>query len=651
MKRFLLSFVAVVGLLATSCVQDATSDMELNKQGVVTFAVDAQHTSRAYGDTYGGATEATQLYYAVYRDQELLEAISATNEPVLLTDGKASIELSLASGLEYEFVFWAASEAAIQDELYTIDWTTKAMTLNPAKLVTSDESLDAFYKYEKHTISSSNTYEVILKRPFAQINVATNDTAAAAAAGLVVAESWFEVSGAFTTLNLETGLADNVATLKYDVAKKPVAGNTVEANGVNYDLLGVIYVLANAEQSSLNNVKFQYNRAEGGEAVKTIEVPMTPIKRNARTNLVGKILTSDNNFEIEVDPNWGDSFEVDPSAYTTVAVDAASNEEAVVVYTDPTDATAPKKVIINNVAGLDWFAAQGKARTTEAVDASYKVVEQLNTNGGTFEGMVVELNADIDLANVNWTPIANFLGVFDGNNYTVSNVKIVVENNDPAGFFARAKYVQNLKLQNVSINAHYKAGAVVGDGLCSRIENCHVDGLTLEVTPDENKDNANHAGGIVGYLSAENEAYVKGCSVKNATIVAYRDVAAVVGTVNQKSEVVGNTAENVDVVANMLPEYAEQGKNANAGEIAGRVHEAATVENNTVTNVKVDVLKWENDTLSFGSATAFAIIGKYVSEGNDCEGKTIKLGTDVDLSASSWNPIGDNRTDTYFKGT
>ena len=144
MKRFLLSFVAVVGLLATSCVQDATSDMELNKQGVVTFAVDAQHTSRAYGD----ADEAKDLYYAVYqKDGDLLDAISVLpgEDPVELINGAANVSIPLATGLEYEFIFWAASPAAISEGLYTLDFANKTMTLNDNALVASDESLDAFY--------------------------------------------------------------------------------------------------------------------------------------------------------------------------------------------------------------------------------------------------------------------------------------------------------------------------------------------------------------------------------------------------------------------------------------------------------------------------------------------------------------------------
>ena len=212
MKRFLLSFVAVVGLLATSCVQDATSDMELNKQGVVTFAVDAQHTSRAYGI----AAEATDLYYAVYQNGQLLNEISVLpgEEPVTLdNNGAANVSIPLATGLEYEFIFWAASPAAISEELYWLDWDAKTMTLNPDKLVTSDESLDAFYYHDTFTVEGTATRTITLKRPFAQINVATGDTEKAENAGLTVAQTWFDVSGAYNTLNLATGDAEGVVTL------------------------------------------------------------------------------------------------------------------------------------------------------------------------------------------------------------------------------------------------------------------------------------------------------------------------------------------------------------------------------------------------------------------------------------------------------
>ena len=310
MKKILLSFLAVVGLLATSCVQDATDDLNVGKQGLVTFAVDAQQASRAYGI----AAEATNLYYAVYQNGNLLPEISVipgTNEPVILTNGATNVSIALATGLEYEFIFWAASPAAIDEDLYSIDWAAKTMTLNAAALVASDESLDAFYKYDKFTVSGNETHPETLKRPFAQINVATGDTAAATAAGLTVAETWFEVSGAYNTLNLATGIASGAVTLNYTAAVKPASTEKISANSKEYDLLGVIYVLANEGESSLNNVKFSYNRTVGGAAVKSVEVPSAPIKRNARTNLVGNILTSNNGFDVDIDEDFEDDINKD----------------------------------------------------------------------------------------------------------------------------------------------------------------------------------------------------------------------------------------------------------------------------------------------------------------------------------------------------
>ena len=197
MKKLFLMIAAVAALFATSCVQDVSADLNLGEPGVVTFAVETpQLASRAYGN----ADEATQLYYAVYRDGELLTAISKTKEPVELeADGKTDVSLSLASGLTYDLVFWAASPDAINGKLYSIDWANKSMKLTSNKLVASDESLDAFYYYvEPFKVEGTTAISVTLRRPFAQINVATADYELAKSAGLAVAESWFEVLGAYT---------------------------------------------------------------------------------------------------------------------------------------------------------------------------------------------------------------------------------------------------------------------------------------------------------------------------------------------------------------------------------------------------------------------------------------------------------------------
>ena len=302
--------------------------------------------------------------------------------------------------------------------------------------------------------------------------------------------------------------------------------------------------------------------------------------------------------------------------------------------------------LITSLEGLKSFAKFADGVTRSTID---------------FKGKTVELAVDIDLENNPWTPINEFNGTFDGQGHTIKNVKIVAQDKAYAGFFANAQgTIKNLTLENVDIKGHYKAGAIVGNGLCSRIENCHVLNGTIETSPI-NKDDGNHAGGITGYLSAENNAWVKDCSVKNVTVIAYRDCGALIGTVNGsknivKLEVCGNTVENVTVIANMLPEYVAD-KEPNAHEFVGRNIKNVDLTDNTATNVVVEVLKFdEHNTVEFKTAAGFDIIAANIAEQDGYAGKTIKLANDIDLDGIDFEPIGYNNSYSndnkiYFEGT
>ena len=71
-----------------------------------------------------------------------------------------------------------------------------------------------------------------------------------------------------------------------------------------------------------------------------------------------------------------------------------------------------------------------------------------------------KLGNDIDLENEEWTPIGKsldkpFMGYFDGNGFTISNLKItqLTEDNKNLGFFGvLGGYVSDLELENIQIN-------------------------------------------------------------------------------------------------------------------------------------------------------------------------------------------------------
>ena len=172
--------------------------------------------------------------------------------------------------------------------------------------------------------------------------------------------------------------------------------------------------------------------------------------------------------------------------------------------------------------------------------------------GQTYENSYFVLTADIDLANHDWTPIANsfsdalfggtdyriFAGNFDGKGYTISNVSIGSETppfeSDVFGLFgATAGKISNLNLDTVSIHGIAKiaktawgdavvgfAGGLVGSSGGS-IENCHVTGLAMDMSAPSNvrRAAAYWVGGLVGALDGAqliNECSVSGTITENA---------------------------------------------------------------------------------------------------------------------------------------
>lgn len=329
---------------------------------------------------------------------------------------------------------------------------------------------------------------------------------------------------------------------------------------------------------------------------------------------------------------------------------------------------------------------EGEDLGYKEVDGGYEIysakglqwlAEQVN-GGNNFSGKTVTLTADIDLDGIDWTPIGTgntLLGVFDGGEHTISNIKVV--GTDVAGLFGSARNVKNLTVKNVDIQGNFKAAALVADGLCSRIENCHVDGGTVVSTPRQNNsgkmDDGNNVGGICGYLSAEPQAYIKNCSVKNLTITAYRDLGGLVGTAtNSAYEISGNTIENVTVTCDQTVEnYDGAPKTPNAGEIVGRNLNSKidVTSNNTHTNVTVEILGGGNETIAEGieltpdgtynivSAAGVKSLAELVNAGDNFEGKTIVLTADANLGGEEWMPIGNGTrsgqtyTGNAFKGT
>ncbi|MBP3290463.1 MAG: hypothetical protein J6L75_05780 [Alistipes sp.] len=294
MKKLLLAIAAVLAL--ASCAKDDTT-VEA-QQATLSFNV----TSPAIATRYGEGTTATKLDWATYDEEEgLISGLCGEKTFSLNTN----VELSLVQGRAYRVVFWAQAEGAPYERVWGQpgeDYTKAQINIvGMGDLTANEESYDAFFHCtDKIEVSGSDVLDVDLVRPFAQLNIATADIEKAKNADLEVARTGVEVTGVFSTLRLWNGSVENETTAKFALADK--AEGTIKTNNNEYSYLAMNYLLVNAKD--LVDVKLSLQDQESNVKVLTRSYSSVPVQRNYRTNIIGNILTSDMDFNIEVKPGF-----------------------------------------------------------------------------------------------------------------------------------------------------------------------------------------------------------------------------------------------------------------------------------------------------------------------------------------------------------
>lgn len=169
-------------------------------------------------------------------------------------------------------------------------------------------------------------------------------------------------------------------------------------------------------------------------------------------------------------------------------------------------------------AALRLFASTNAVQTNAETIVEISSLEEFmqfrdSVNNGTdYEGRTVTLTTNVDLSTVeDWTPVGNgardgsgytgnaFKGIFDGGNYTVSNLTITSgESSSAIGLFGvvNGGTVKNLTLDNVTVRAssNKNAGAVIG----LMVNSASADNIEVS---SGSVSAADGAGGIVGRMT------------------------------------------------------------------------------------------------------------------------------------------------------
>lgn len=316
MKKFFYYAAALAALVsASACQREALVDDTQAEEVEVTFTISTEDalSTKAIGDADSYSKE---LQFYAYRNGEYLDQLEADIQH-FGTGLTAKVTAKLVKGQDYDFVFWAQAEGS---SYYTIDPQTKTMTVDYSGLNCNDETRDAFWTVveDLHISAAMPAQKIVLRRPFAQINVGTSadDYAAALQSKVEINKTSVTLSNAAATMDIFTGKTSDETSVTFNTAAVPAEKLIVYEGTKNleYVYLALNYILV-ADNSSTGYDKdvltdFKVTFFDDDVAVNTVEVSSVPVRRNFRTNIIGnKILTDYATFEIIIDPMFDGEYD------------------------------------------------------------------------------------------------------------------------------------------------------------------------------------------------------------------------------------------------------------------------------------------------------------------------------------------------------
>ena len=307
-KYFYTLLTAATLLTAVSCSPiDELFSGEDGDAAKVSFTICA---GQIQGRSAGDGNTVDQVHYEVWCDGQLvLSSVTGMNgaSPVGISSGMANVNMRLVKGVSYDIAFWAHHA---EGTAYDVSNGLRKIQLKD-NIDANRESYDAFY----HTLTdyqvTPGVKRVELKRPFGQVNVGTTfeDWDKAKKLGVQIDQSTLTVTGVANVFDAYTGIASREgegASLTYNLYN--VLQESFEVDSTPYRYLSMNYLLAEKERTLHEMSLGLY---DGNRLINTLTVTNLPVQRNWRTNIIGNVLTSKEDFRIVIEPGFTDDYNKD----------------------------------------------------------------------------------------------------------------------------------------------------------------------------------------------------------------------------------------------------------------------------------------------------------------------------------------------------
>ena len=279
MKKTLIQ-IAATSLMAMTLLSCGKEDIKLPEVGEsVTFTVQTDCGTKALGDHDGAGANVDRCKVAVY----MLTSDSSTpykiyDKPEVNKHNNLSYSftVNLLVQQTYQIVVWVDKAG-----LYDVNDELTSVTRVPGDVNCNSDAYDAFYASVPFVHGTDMVTAIVAKRPFAQLNLITQDLDPAAQPTEI--SLTYASPQSFNPLTATVGTEMTSVTYKAD---RPYYSST---EGTEHTL-AMNYVFAAAEtQTILPTVKL--TALKGSTTVET-QIANVPVQQNYRTNITGKLLTT-----------------------------------------------------------------------------------------------------------------------------------------------------------------------------------------------------------------------------------------------------------------------------------------------------------------------------------------------------------------------
>ena len=275
--------------ISTEMTTKATLDGDGQGVNVNRFIMEVWHV------TGSGASQVSELYTRQVKYGNQITAGTDISNPA-----KTNFTVSLVKGQDYDLLFWADKGDDQGADVYYN--TSDLHNVVLGAYTGNDDRRDAFSQcVTLINVTSDPSTSVQLERPFAQLNIITQDIDDIEANSGTVKVVPDEISVAFTAptvFNVKTQEASASAAFTSNVAPYY---STVGSQTEHYTL-SMDYILASKNQQDVKDVELTAKK--NSTVLNTQTFSNIPLQRNYRTNILGNLLTTTGVFTVETAPAW-----------------------------------------------------------------------------------------------------------------------------------------------------------------------------------------------------------------------------------------------------------------------------------------------------------------------------------------------------------